>query len=210
MRKGRTGLPKGRPKADPDLVTDAPSDQEILAMLPDLWVWVEGRVYVSSMDEKKRLIVDKVKQDLAMLGLVLQTQDGEVYGEDEDKRRRWTGRRVSIEDASAVLQNHPNGMTIPDFAKTLFYEKGWTELHLKAAVAKTYVVIHKLKARHLVTKGRGGLLFSTIKKGKDPIPPVLMAQVRTILSDMGEDEWPEMAVRKLILSILKKANEVGQ
>lgn len=209
MGKKPTGFSRGRPKTDRDLGTDAPSDNDINASLPDTWVWVEGRVFVSSMYPDKILSRDKAKAELAKIGLVLQTQDAGAYEEHENKRRSWTGQRVALDRASAILQDHPDGITIPAFAKALFYEKGWTDLHLKAAIAKTYVVIHKLKTQSLATKNRSGLLFSTLKKPKDPIPPILMAQVRSILSDMGEDEWPEVAVRNLILAIIKKADAVG-
>lgn len=203
----RTGMPIGRPKLDPARTVDPPSNIDLLPSTN--YVWVEGRVLVEGYDKKKRVHVDRMHQDASALGLVVHEVDITKTNEDDRGYRHWTARRIPIDEAAAGLQDHPEGVTVAQFAEELFKEPPWTELHKKAAIRKTYVVIQKLKQKGELIKTKGGLLFSTRKKAKEVIPPVLLTSVKMLLAEKGE-EWPDQAVKQLIHAVKERIKSIGE
>lgn len=206
MARRNTGGQVGRPKLDENRTHQPPSNTDLQSSTN--FVWVEGRVVVPGWDAKKRVHVDTLHQHAAPLGLVVHEQDATTSDEYDRTYRHWSSRRIPLEEAAAVLVDHPQGLTIQQFAKELYGEKGWTDQHLAAAVKKTYVTLQKLRVKGLVTRSKQGLLFSTSTTKKNPIPPVLMTAVRGVLSEMGENDWPDLVVRKLIRAVAERVQEI--
>lgn len=186
----------------PDEPTTAELNNEVNR---DSWVWVEGRVYVQGQDQKIRTQVDIARTSLAKFGLVLHEQDGLANAEDAPLYRKWSGKRIPLEEASAALMDFPSGITIEQFAEELYQEPGWTEQHRKAAIRKTYVVINKLKSQGLLAK-RKGLLFTT--QTTKPIPPVMVALVKSHLGEACEG-WTMRMMSGFIRELVAGAKACG-
>lgn len=184
------------------LIHEAPSNSALLP--PDARVWVEGEAFVPGFDSKLRIAVDRARQDLATIGLTLMEYPTEPEDTSSVRRRSWTTKRVSLDEAAAILKDYPQGISLEAFRDVLFEEPPWTKLKKDAALSKTNVLIHKLKKRGAVTKGSSAsgriLLFSTHSSVKEGIPPILLAKVRGLLGPDGE-EWPELALRKFIMAV---------
>ena len=122
---------------------------------PSFRLWVAGSVVVPPWDEAKRAAADALTQAAGVLGLV--AHRAPVAGEVVSSRRRWTQRRVTLDEVATALSANPVA-SLESIALVLYHDgtSPWTDDVRAQAVAKLRVALHKLSRQGLAVKRSNG------------------------------------------------------
>jgi hypothetical protein len=123
------------------------------AGMPGMVAWVEGRAKIPTWLPDKRDSLDNMRKYAAELGLhvFMQTTLDEDASILRPKRRRWTSRRVSLDEITALTSTYP-GIRVDDVVDQLYHTDPWTEAAQRQALAKLRVATYHLGPAKIVSK----------------------------------------------------------
>lgn len=121
---------------------------------PAYQLWVEGTRIVRPWDDESRSNADKLSDAATALGLHVFRQP---VAESEDpetapRRRRWTHRRVGIDEVRRHVESRP-GIRFVDLLEDIYFEPPWSDLKKNQAAGKLRTSLARLRqSGHLVKR----------------------------------------------------------